>query len=201
MLEQFFENPAQMLFLGGIALAVWVLMRRLFKHRSKNRKHVDPVKEITKKERPVQSVDAPAEALRWEIRLHDLGRELSARIDSKISALSALTRLAHEAAQRLEIAAQHAADIETQRYGSSPLDAIERRLHEVTFEVGRPVSTAPEAEPRSVNVDPVESLRRVVKRLLESGRTAEEIASETSMPLGEVEFLASTLGKREGRAA
>lgn len=199
MLSQFFENPGQMLFLGGIALATWVLMRRIFKQRRKGSKQVDPIKLITKKEKPLQSVDAPAETLKWEIRLHDLGREISARIDSKISALSALTKLAHEAAQRLEIATQHAAEVETMRYGSSPLDEIEQRLHDVTFEVGSPVSAiAPIEKPSSA--DPVESLRRVVKRLLENGQSVAEIAAETSMPLGEVEFLASTL-KVKPRAA
>jgi hypothetical protein len=199
MLSQFFENPGQMLFLGGIALATWVLMRRLFKHRRKNAKPIDTVKEVAKKERPAQSIDAPAESLRWEIRLHDLARELTARIDSKLSALQALTRLAHDAAQRLEIAAQHAAEVESRCYGSSPLDAIERRLHEATFEVGAPVAAAP--APKPATTDPVDSLRRVVKRLLESGQSAEEIAAETSMPLGEVECLASTLKIEKPKAA
>lgn len=200
MLSQFFENQGQMLFLGGIALATWILMRRVLKYRKNSAKKVDPIKWVSKKEKPLQSVDAPAETLKWEIRLHDLGREISARIDSKISALSALTKLAHEAAQRLEIATQHAAEVETMRYGSSPLNKIEQRLHEVTFEVGTPVSVlAPIEKPSSL--DPVESLRRVVKRLLENGQSAAEIAAETSMPLGEVEFLASTLKVEKPRAA
>jgi hypothetical protein len=200
MLSQFFENPAQMLFLGGIALATWLLMRRLFIGRRHNAKRVDPIKEITKKEKPLQSIDAPPEVLKWEIQLHDLGRELTARIDSKLSALQALTKMAHEAAERLEIAAMHAAELETRCYGSSPLDEIEQRIHEVTFEVGSPVAhIGPQS--KISPTDPVESLRRVVKRLLESGQTAEEIAAQTSMPLGEVEFLASTLAIEKPRAA
>lgn len=200
MLSQFFENPGQMLFLGGIALATWVLMRRLFIRRGKNKKSVDPIKEITKKERPAQSIDAPAESLRWEVRIHDLGREISGRIDSKLSALQALTKLAHAAAERLEIATMHAAELESKHYGSSSLDAIERRLHEATFEVGSPV-TISTSQPKPAAIDPVESLRRVVKRMLENGQTAEEIASETHMPLGEVEFLASTLRVSNPKAA
>jgi hypothetical protein len=200
MLSQFFENPAQMLFLGGVSLATWLLMRRLYIRRRKDSKRVDPIKEITKKERPVQSVDAPAESLRWEVRIHDIGREISARIDSKLSALQALTKMAHEAAERLEIAAMHAAELESKHYGSSPLDAIEQRIHEVTFEVGTAVELSAK-EPKPLTVDPVESLRRVVKRLLINGQTAEEISAQTSMPLGEVEFLASTLTIEKPRAA
>jgi hypothetical protein len=200
MLDQFFNNPAEMLFLGGIALATWLLMRRLFIRRNRKAKRIDPIKEITKKEKPLQSVDAPAEALKWEIRLHDLGREITARIDRKLAALQALTRVAHEAAERLEIATQHAAEIEARHYGSSPLDAIERRLHDVTFEVSKPVEKFI-VEPPTAAIDPVESLRRVVKRLLANGLTAEEISAQTEMPLGEVEFLASTLAAEKVRAA
>lgn len=191
MLEQFFENPAQLLFLGGIALATWVLMRRLYVHRRKTAKRVDPFKEISKPEKPVQSVDAPKEILRWEVRLHDLGREISARIDSKLSALQAMTKLAHEAAERLEIATVHAADVESRHFGSSTLDGVERRLHETTFEVGQPAECGPQEAP--TQVDPIESLRRVVQQFLTNGLSAAEISAQTGMPLGEVEFLASTL--------
>jgi hypothetical protein len=198
MLSFFFENPAQMLFFGGIALATWVLMRRLFIHRRREGKQPNLLKELAREEPAPQSVDAPAPYAKWEVRLHDLGREITARIDSKLSALQALTKLAHQAAERLEIAAAHAAEVETERYGSSTLDDIERRLHEFTFEIGQP---APSPAPKPQPLDPVESLRRVVKNLLESGLTAEEIAAQTEMPLGEVEFLASTLRKKERPAA
>lgn len=197
---QFFENPGQMLFLGGVALATWVLMRRLFVYRNKNRKRVDPIKEITKKEIPAQSIDAPVESLKWEVRIHDLGREISARIDSKLSALQALTKLAYEAAERLEIAAMHAAELESKHYGVSKLDDIERRLHDVTFEVGSPVRISA-GQAKSSTLDPIESLRRVVKRMLEQGGTIQEISDQTQMPLGEVEFLASTLRIPNPKAA
>lgn len=200
MLNKIFENPGQMLFFGGIALATWVLMRRLFVHRRKDAKRVDSIKELAKKERPVQSVDAPVDAVRWEVRLHDIGREISAKIDCKISALMAMTKLAHEAAERLEIATVNAAEVETQRYGSSTLDGVERRLHEATFEVGEFVELETR-EPQAKPVDAVESLRRVVRRLLANGLSAAEISAQTEMPLGEVEFLASTLAVKKPQAA
>lgn len=51
-----------------------------------------------------QLQDAPREFVDWEVKMHDLGRELSAQLDSKMSALQQLIADADRAAARLESA-------------------------------------------------------------------------------------------------
>lgn len=47
-------------------------------------------------------LDAPEDFRKWEVELHTLGREISARIDNKISILQSLIQSAEQQATRLE---------------------------------------------------------------------------------------------------
>ena len=61
--------------------------------------------------------DAPTDVLRWHVELHDTARDLKAELDSKITALQVLIRMAgHEAARLerlIESAESHSRDEDT----------------------------------------------------------------------------------------
>ena len=51
--------------------------------------------------RGTHSLGAPAEVLKWQVELHDLGRELKAELDSKLVAVRTMTTAYDQAARRL----------------------------------------------------------------------------------------------------
>jgi len=51
-------------------------------------------------ERPRQEADAEAQFARWEVKMHEVSRELSAQLDSKMIALEQLIRMADETLAR-----------------------------------------------------------------------------------------------------
>ena len=65
------------------------------------------------------SADAPPQLARWEVEMHETARRLSAQLDSKMSALQALTAEADRAASRLEAALDRAEGGERDRLSRS----------------------------------------------------------------------------------
>jgi hypothetical protein len=94
------------MFLVGLGLLIAILLRRWHRYYGPRRRRRDaPVLERTA--RTDQSAkrslsDAPADVLRWQVELHETGRDLKAELDSKMSALQALIRMAQEESERLE---------------------------------------------------------------------------------------------------
>jgi hypothetical protein len=95
------EFRSNMMLVAGVGILIWVLLRRSHKSRVK-RAHED--RAIAKQQRQLQShrdsgaptVDAPPEILRWQSSMFDLQRELKAELESKISVLQAVVRIADE---------------------------------------------------------------------------------------------------------
>lgn len=115
-------DPSWML-LAGIALLVWVLMRRVIRKRkgtpqarfgsSMQPAHSRRSSSTTKgAHQPL--IDAPRELIRWQVDMHDTARDLKAELDSKIHIVQTLVRMAREESDRLE-----AAIAEAQRLGVS----------------------------------------------------------------------------------
>lgn len=84
---------------AGVGILIWVLLRR--SHRARLR-HVGQERELAEQQRQLGArrdsgaplADAPAEVLRWQAAMFDLQRELKAELETKISVLQALVRLA-----------------------------------------------------------------------------------------------------------
>lgn len=101
-----FESLQPVTLIAGMALLTWVMMRRKVK-----RKHVElPVRVLkTNVNMPgelagfqgTEALGAPAEVLRWQVELHDMARELKAELDSKMLAVTALSRSYDQATKRL----------------------------------------------------------------------------------------------------
>ena len=100
------DNLQALMLMAGVGLMCWLMLRG----RLKRRRHaVLPVmtQPSSARELPglafrgTQSAGAPAEVLRWQVELHDLGRELKAELDCKLVAVRSLTLSYDQAARRL----------------------------------------------------------------------------------------------------
>ena len=88
--------------LALVVLTGWMLMRtyrRLARQRKMDDRPLRP-----KRSDLGHHVEGPPEEVLWEVRMHELARDLSAQSDSKMRALQALIADADRAAARLEAA-------------------------------------------------------------------------------------------------
>lgn len=101
--------------LGGFVLLGWVLMRRNLRARRRGRRDAAEWQEQERQAtaRGAAAVplgDAPVEVLRWQAAMFDLQRELKAELETKISVVQALIRLADQRIATLERLDRSAAD-------------------------------------------------------------------------------------------
>jgi hypothetical protein len=100
------EGTTTLLLGAGVVLASWLLLRGSRARWARSQRataNPDEVRRsVAEHNRETALRDAPPEVLRWHVELHETARDLKAEIDSKLAALSALTRLAREEADRLE---------------------------------------------------------------------------------------------------
>ena len=101
-----FSGIGTVLFLVGLVLVIGVLLRR--SHRYFGRRPKNP-SAMVRTERPETQqkghhLDSPDELVRWEVEMHEIARELSARLDTKMGVLAQLIRDADRASTRLETA-------------------------------------------------------------------------------------------------
>lgn len=98
---------SQMMLLGGISLLAWILVRRTIRARRQGRRDEIDWKQQEKRAtaRDASTVplgDAPVEVLRWQSAMFDLQRELKAELETKISVVQAMIRLADQRIATLE---------------------------------------------------------------------------------------------------
>lgn len=110
MVERFMGDHVQtLMMLGGVGLLCWLMMRGRLKARRildtssgiPSMKHNANVGRASNGFCGAASTGAPAEVLKWQVELYDLARQLKGELDSKISAVSKLTRDYDQAAVRL----------------------------------------------------------------------------------------------------
>ena len=102
------NGTSTLLLAGGIALASWLILRGTRARWARSQRATAGIDPKTIREsmgepnRDRALSDAPPEVLRWHVELHETARDLKAEIDTKLAALSALTKLAKAEADRLE---------------------------------------------------------------------------------------------------
>jgi hypothetical protein len=99
-------SPVTMVFIAAVAVVTWLLLSRSQRYFSQQR-HAAPADEASPAAmfaKRAHNLDVPDAAARWEVQMYDTARELSAQLDSKLSALQALIADADRAAARLETA-------------------------------------------------------------------------------------------------
>ena len=86
------------LFLLGLTMLIAVLLRWWIK-ASTRRRAVSPAATPHGYKPPVHALDAPRDIGRWEVYMHELARDLSGTLDSKIAIIE---RLVIDVDQRIE---------------------------------------------------------------------------------------------------
>ena len=106
-----------------IAVAIFILLRRSSRRVPRRRGKDDRLIEKTPRPRRAEHahhLGAPPELVQWEVQMQEVARELSAQLDSKMSALQALIADADRAAARLEAAKAGTSDEPSEPAGDAP---------------------------------------------------------------------------------
>lgn len=130
--------------------------------------------------RPVREGPLADAAGNWEVQMHELARDLSGRLDSKMGALEHLIRDADRAAARLEAALRAGSPASGASRGEPSSSQAEG------LRPGRPTMT--EAAPPGRYDE--------IYLLADYGHPAAEIAQRLGLPIGEVELILSLRKQR-----
>jgi hypothetical protein len=100
------SNQLILVFIAAIVVATWMLMMRSQRYFGRRRAGEPENKWDTKPtpKTPAAQGELPESVARWEVEMHETTRQMSAQLDSKMSALQALIADADRAAARLEAA-------------------------------------------------------------------------------------------------
>ncbi len=178
------SNLSSGLFLMALAMMIFILLRRSHRKLGRRKQDDSPMVRVPRpRQEPSKhgTLDAPPDVLRWEVQMHETARDLSARLDSKMSALQALIADADRAATRLETAMG-------QSTGPLPVDSSPPTQAEA---LGR--SHAADAADNGHS--PSSQRREEIYTLADYGLDATGIASRVGIPIGEVELMLSLRDK------
>jgi len=178
------SNLSAGLFLAALAAAIFILLRRSHRILGRRKQDDSPMVRVPRpRQGPSQhaTLDAPPDVLRWEVQMHETARDLSAQLDSKMSALQALIADADRAAARLETAMARSADLLPS--DSSPPTQAE------ALGPSRVVDAAEDGH------SPSSQHREEIYLLADYGLDAAAIASRVGLPIGEVELMLSLRDK------
>ena len=175
-------EPIEMLWLAAILAATSMLLIRIRRYMRRQKKS-RPV--IVRTDRPEphergHHIGLPAEAINWEVEMHQTARDLSAQLDSKMSALGHLIRESDRAAARLETALEAAGgDVRPPGQAES--------LEAPANADSRPNSTPADGSPPEQAAGHRAS--EEIYTLADYGFDTREIAHRVDMPIGEVELI------------
>ena len=130
---------------------------------------------------PPTAGEEPQGVEQWEVHMHDTARDLSAQLDSKLSALGALVAEADRAAARLEAALERAAE---------PVPRMNNQAR--SLQRGE-ADERGEAAPRAAASRP--RRQEEIYTLADYGYEPAEIARRVGTPVGEVELILSLRGR------
>jgi hypothetical protein len=201
-------QAANVVFLAGVALACAVLLfrsQRRLRRQHASRTAAPSAWSLRDLSQPVppNRLEAPLEMQRFEVQMHDMARETTARIDNKIRILEHLIRDADERIARLEAVGEwmdRSAKVDAGADGGPHAHAesgvVLSKLSAGSR--GQAVSTAnrqaESAPPTHAKSDPAGRSREEVYALADSGQTSAEVANRLNRPIGEVELI---LGLRQ----
>jgi hypothetical protein len=194
------DNTATTLFLAGLLLVVLTFLRRgsrkLRRGPSVSQRLAARAAEAAAGAGIATTADTPAHLARWEIELHELAREATAQVDTKLRLLQEYLRAADEQAQRLESLLTRAAEV-----GAAPEAWTWQPAAERNLDSGLPLEqaaarlrTAPRGAPRPRS-DGDSTRQRQIYSLADSGLGSRAIAQQTGYPIGEVELVLSLRGR------
>ena len=186
---------------GGSSVTTWICMallllaagvllfrtQRYFARQARGPMSYDPPSE------PADTrVEPASDAIRrWEIEMYDLARELSARLDSKMSVLQHLIREADRAAARLESAVAAASPLPAGPHARPEPERANQAegLFSGTSAAGEASDDAEARHSQPGRYDEI-------YLLADYGHPAAEIAKKLGLPIGEVELILGLRGRR-----
>lgn len=173
-------NTSAFALLGAALLLSGVLLfrsQRYFSRLARRTSFSDALREPPPEPDPPALAVSSRKAERWEVEMQETARELSARLDSKMSALQHLIRDADRAAARLERAFNPAA-----LPNAAPL-----------AEQG---SLPPSPDGNAAGIAGYQQRYEEIYMLADYGYPPEEIAQRIGSPIGEVQLILSLRKKR-----
>ena len=83
-------EPSTLIALAALALTIGLLLRRSHRYLARQDKNLPPIVRTARPETRKHShhLGAPDEMLQWEVEMHDVARDLSAQLDSKMGLFS-----------------------------------------------------------------------------------------------------------------
>lgn len=205
--------PSLLMFVG-LLLMVASLLYRTQKRLGRNRRRSSKALEFPSGTGNVSAQLPLRDTHREEVELYDLAREVTAQIDSKMSALRHLIRLANQEAVRLETAIEEAQRLGVfdEEEGTRPEKPSATDSAPAAADLTEVVEELDEEEPPSLARLDVPRRRRdnashlagpggtaeryeQIRALSDAGLDAAAISREVGRPLGEVELVLSLRGR------
>jgi hypothetical protein len=190
-----------MIALGAVVLLVGMMLLRLQRYYGRRPSSTSPVSPSPAPRHPSPVTREMAEL---EVQMHDLAREMSGQLTSKMAALEHLIRDADRAAARLEAALTASRQKETPAPalgGTGILPVFPTCTGETPVPPGvpPPASQADALKPAADRFAERPSRQRrheEVYTLADYGYDAAEIAQRVGTPVGEIELILSLRGSR-----
>jgi hypothetical protein len=211
--ESFIGGGAQLLFLLGLGLVIFVLLVRSKRYFRQVTQYQTPAARPPRRTEAPKTISGPSRDFeKWEVEMHDLARDLMGQLDSKIRVLELLIRQADEAAARLEAA--RGGEIGARGEGRGAREVV-RRVARDAIEMPAaptPSSSNDASSPRAPRAarnsgesrKPLKVTNNLrferVYALADAGMSAATIANQIGTQVGEVELILSLRGKPQPEA-
>ncbi len=190
---------------AGVALIAGLLMLRSSRYYARQkRESCTPHQFAPGQEELPSRAEEPGDVDRWEVQMHDTARDLSGRLDSKLSMLQALVAEADRAAARLEAALARAAEPAPRADLGSPVrkpaDDSSLDLAEMVPRMNQQARSLQHGEPlprgaAASGAAPRDRRQEEIYTLSDYGYEPAEIARRVNRPVGEVELILSLRGR------
>ena len=190
-------DTSSWLLLAGVAILIWVLLRRVYHRKSRQRPGWVPAQNVNFSRQSMHEMlrESPLDMSRWQVEMYDFARDMQADLDTKMHDFQQLTIMAEGQTKQLEEAITKA-----ERLGlSSGRDTLEEIKQATLRPVTEDQLSADQPLPLgSLPVLPSESggqplandaLRSQIYALSDDGLGAVSISRHIGIPVGEVEMV------------
>ena len=182
------NQPITVICLALLAITVTFVLMRTQKALARQRQARSP--EPSREQESAEHHTGPQDFLRWDVKMHETARDLSAQLDSKLGLLQHLVREADRAAARLE-AALEASEAASPTTAPPPprnqADALRGSLHNAEL-----AGLSLEKTPPAAN----DARYQEIYTLSDYGYPPSEIARRLGSPVGEIELILSLRKQR-----
>ena len=182
-------SPMSVAALVFVCVVTWMLLGRASRYYRAQRS-VMPVTSSTKRAPAPEPAltHAPRDHERWEVRMHDLARELSAQLDSKTSALIQLVNQAERRIAELEALLEQSTSAGESHVSLDLTSSVGTQAEGLSI----PAEVSEPAIERTSGA--VTTRQAEIFNLADAGHTSRAIAERVGAPIGEVELM---LGLRQ----